>query len=63
MSDEKCRIYRFVVHHAAPGYIELGWVNHRSLENTHHGQHATLLEWPHETPPLEPEAQEVPLAG
>jgi hypothetical protein len=57
------RIFRFVRHEYSGAYIELGWINHKSLEGTHHGVHATLLEWPKDTPPVEPEAQEIPLAG
>ena len=57
------KIFRFVRHAQAPAYLELGWINHDSLKGTHHGQHATLLEWTKDGPPQEPEAQEVPLAG
>lgn len=62
-SPKTAQIFRFVRHHDAPAYIELGWINHRSLEGTHHGQYSTLLEWTKSEPPAEPDAREVPIAG
>ena len=58
------RIFRFSTHDKTEAYVAVGWVNTRSLEGTHHGTYATVLEWPHhDRPPEEPEATEVPLAG
>lgn len=58
------KIFRFVRHHEAQAYLELGWIAHSGLKGTHHGQYSTIIEWPHhDRPPDEPEAREVPIAG
>ncbi len=62
MSDS-ARIFRFVVHSKLESYADLGWEYRRALEGTHHGHTAFLMEWPHDTPPAEPEREEMPLVG
>lgn len=57
------KIFRFVRHPQVQAFADLGWIGHRSLEGTHHGEWSRLMEWPLETPPIEPEVHEVPLAG
>ena len=63
MSEDKFKFFKFVPHGAAEAYIALGWQPKRSLCATHHGYSASLMEWPHDWPPVEPEMNEVPLAG
>jgi len=53
-TKNKARIFRYVRHGQIQSFIAAGWVAHRSLEGTHHGDWSALLEWPHDEPPKEP---------
>lgn len=52
----KTQIFKFVRHGQTENYVAAGWVIHKSLENSHHGQWAALAEWPHDGEPVYPEA-------
>jgi hypothetical protein len=42
---------RYVPHEDVPRYLEIGWEWTSALVDTHHGEHATFMVWPHETDP------------
>jgi hypothetical protein len=42
--------FLYVPHRFVPEYLALGWIQHDSLDGTHHGHYSKLLEWPHERP-------------
>lgn len=61
MTDQ-AKIFRFVRHEQVQFYLDAGWIKHRSLEGTHHGQWSALIEWPFaDRPPEAP--KDIPLAG
>lgn len=41
--------YRYVRHEDVPAYEAKGWEWTSALVDTHHGEHAALMCWPHET--------------
>lgn len=42
---------QLVEHERVPRFVELGWEPSTALLDTHHGERATLMVWPHETEP------------
>jgi hypothetical protein len=42
---------QLVEHDAVSRYIALGWERSNGLVDTHHGDRATLMVWPHNTEP------------
>ncbi len=61
--SNSAQIFRFVVHDRLKAYADLGWEYRRALEGTHHGLTAFLVEWVGDGPPVEPEREEMTLAG
>jgi hypothetical protein len=43
--------YRYVPHEDVAAYEAKGWTASTALLDTHHGEHATLVCWEHETEP------------
>ena len=43
--------YRYVAHDEVAAYEARGWTASTALLDTHHGEHATLVCWEHETEP------------
>jgi len=56
------KIFRFARHEDVAAWMNCGWIVHKSLDGTHHGRWAALIEWPKpDEPPAEP-AMEAPAA-
>lgn len=45
------RWLQYVSHDRVQEYEQRGWCVTDGLVNTHHGEYATLMSWPHRTPP------------
>jgi hypothetical protein len=43
--------YRYVQHEDVPHFEKQGWEWTSALVDTHHGEHAALMIWPHESEP------------
>jgi hypothetical protein len=43
--------YKYVPHEDVASHVALGWEESTALKDTHHGEHATLCVWEHETEP------------
>ena len=52
----KGQIFYYVPNGSVPGFLSCGWIAHNSLENTHHGEFSTLMEWAGEGEPRMPKA-------
>lgn len=37
--------FKYVRHEDIPAYVALGWRDTEALRDTHHDEHAALLEW------------------
>ena len=61
-TKETAQIFQFVRHHDVPGMLACGWIAHKSLDGSHHGRWAALMEWPHKDRPPEYPAEEIPCA-
>lgn len=48
------RLFHFVRHGEAMGYLRCGWMPHSSLNGTHHGMWSVLCEWICECEPVFP---------
>jgi hypothetical protein len=51
---EKTRLqtwHKYVPHEDVPAYEAIGWTSSTALKDTHHGDHATLMCWEHNTEP------------
>ena len=46
-------LVRFVRHEDVEGYEKQGWEWTSALVDTHHGEHAVLMIWPHDTEPTD----------
>jgi hypothetical protein len=42
---------RYVEHENVERFMALGWEWTSALVDTHHGEHAALMVWPHDTEP------------
>jgi len=46
------KVLKYVRHPDVLDYLRLGWIDRPEiLKGTHHGDHATAMEWPHDREP------------